>query len=643
MFGVKLIRESCRRDKAGNLEHPDMSVMDLILGRPLTLAQEGEQKVGPMGGVPIFGLDALSSAAYGPEAALTILIPLGTVGLGYIVPISASIIVLLTIVYFSYRQTIAAYPAGGGSYTVAQQNLGEKAGLLAAAALMIDYILTVAVGISAGVGALVSAMPRLQAYTVSMCLGILVLLSLVNLRGVREASFVFMVPTYLFVGCLLSLTGWGFVKALLAAGHPLAIVNPPPLPQPQEAASAWIVLKAFASGCTALTGVEAVSNGVQAFREPVVVSARRTLTVIIAILIVLLAGIGFLVYTYQIGATPPGQSGYQSVLSQLAKAVAGEGFFYYLTIASILIALSFSANTAFADFPRLCRAVAMDGYLPRSFTNRGRRLVYSEGIIVLTIFSGILLWGFGGITDRLIPLYAVGAFMAFTLSQAGMVAHWKRTRGGPKGSLFINGGGALATLATVAIIIAAKFREGAWVTLLLLAVLLGLMTAVRHHYDRIEKELVTSAFARIQRSAPPLVVVPIDSWNRVSHKALGFALSLSSEVQALHVQCEETEELRKVWRVHVEEPVRKAGGPLPELVVLPSPYRFVLQPIVDHVLALERQHTNRNIAVVIPHLVEPRWYNYFLHNQRGDLLAAFLFLEGDRRIVTINVPWYLHE
>ncbi len=546
------------------------------------------------------------------------------------------------LLYFSYRQTIAAYPAGGGSYTVANQNLGAKAGLLAAAALMLDYILTVAVGISAGVGALVSAVPKLQPYMVSTCLGILVLLTLVNLRGLREASFVFMVPTYLFVGCLLSLTGWGVVKALLAAGHPLAIVNPPPLPQPQETASAWIVLKAFASGCTALTGVEAVSNGVQAFREPVVVSARRTLTVIIAILIVLLAGIAFLVHTYQIGATPPGQSGYQSVLSQLTKAVAGEGFFYYLTIASILIALSFSANTAFADFPRLCRAVAMDGYLPRSFANRGRRLVYSEGIIVLTIFSGILLWGFGGITDRLIPLYAVGAFIAFTLSQAGMVAHWKRTRGGPKGSIFINGVGGLATLATVAIIIAAKFREGAWVTLLLLAVLLGLMTAVQRHYDRIEKELATS-FARIHRSAPPLVVVPIDSWNRVSQNALGFALSLSSEVQALHVQCAETEKLRKAWRVQVEEPVRRVGGSLPVLVVLPSPYRFVLQPIVDHVLKLERQHTNRNIAVVIPHLVEPRWYNYFLHNQRGDLLAAFLFLKGDRRIVTINVPWYLHK
>src|SRR5579862_523523 len=214
-----------------------MSILDVILGRPLDSAQDGEQKVGPVGGVPIFGLDALSSAAYGPEAALTILIPLGTVGLGYIVPVSTSIIVLLTVVYFSYRQTIAAYPAGGGSYTVAHQNLGAKAGLLAAAALMIDYILTVAVGISAGVGALVSAVPNLQAHTVSMCLGILALLTLVNLRGIREASFVFMVPTYLFVGCLLSLSGWGVVKALLATGHPLAIVNPPPLPQPQEAAS----------------------------------------------------------------------------------------------------------------------------------------------------------------------------------------------------------------------------------------------------------------------------------------------------------------------------------------------------------------------------------------------------------------------
>jgi amino acid transporter len=621
-----------------------MSILDVILGRPLDTAQEGEQKVGPVGGVPIFGLDALSSAAYGPEAALTILIPLGVAGLQNIIPISASIIVLLTIVYFSYRQTIAAYPAGGGSYTVAHENLGAKPGLLAAAALMIDYILTVAVGISAGVGALVSAMPTLQAYTLSICLSILILLSLINLRGVREASFVFMLPTYLFVGCLLSLTGWGGLKVLLSAGHPQAVINPVQLPAAQESVSAWILLKAFASGCTALTGVEAVSNGVQAFREPVVTSARRTLTVIIAILIVLLAGIAYLVHAYQIGATPPGQSGYQSMLSQLTKAVAGEGVFYYLTIASILIALSFSANTAFADFPRLCRAVAVDGYLPRSFTNRGRRLVYSEGIIVLTIFSGVLLWAFGGITDHLIPLYAVGAFMAFTLSQAGMVAHWKRTAPGRmSGSLFVNGLGALATLGTVGVIIVAKFREGAWVTLLLLALLLGLMTAVRRHYDRIEKELIAPASAKIQRASQLLVVIPVESWNKVSQKALGFALSLSPNVQAVHIQCDGTDELLKAWRLQVEEPARKAGAPIPELVVVQSPYRFVVQPIVDHVLALESQNLQRTIAVVIPHLVEPRWYNYFLHNQRGDLLAGLLFLKGDRRIVTINVPWYLRE
>ena len=621
-----------------------MSVTDFLLGRPLDTAEEGEQKVGPVGGVPIFGLDALSSAAYGPEAALTILVPLGAVGLQYIVPISASIIVLLTIVYFSYRQTIAAYPAGGGSYTVAHENLGAKPGLLAAAALMIDYILTVAVGISAGVGALVSAMPMLQPYTLSMCLCILMLLSLINLRGLREASFVFMIPTYLFVGCLLGLTGCGVLKALLSGGHPQAVINPVPLPDAHESVSAWLLLKAFASGCTALTGVEAVSNGVQAFREPVVASARRTLTVIIAVLIVLLAGIAFLVHVYHIGAMPPGEPGYQSVLSQLTKAVAGEGVFYYLTIASILIALSFSANTAFADFPRLCRAVATDGYLPRSFTNRGRRLVYSEGIIVLTIFSSILLWAFGGITDRLIPLYAVGAFMAFTLSQAGMVAHWKRmARGRMSGSLFVNGLGALATFATVGVIVVAKFREGAWVTLLLLAILLGLMTAVRDHYDRVEKELIAPPSAKIHRSPQPLVVVPVESWNKVSQKALGFALSLSSDVHAVHIQCEGTDELLKAWRLQADEPARKVGTAIPELVVVRSRYRFVVQPIVDHVLALESQHPNRTIAVVIPHLVEPRWYNYFLHNQRGDLLAGLLFLKGDRRIVTINVPWYLSE
>src|SRR5882762_6384470 len=463
-----------------------MSFLDFLLGRPLASDEARAEQVGVSAGIPIFGLDALSSAGYGPEAALTLLIPLGAAGIAYMVPISMSIIVLLTIVYFSYRQTIQAYPGGGGSYTVARQNLGVSAGLLAAAALMIDYLLVVAVGISAGVGALVSAVPSLQQHTLSLCLGILVLITLINLRGVRETGLIFMAPTYLFVGCLFLAIVMGFFKTFMAGGHPSPVEPHPRIAVATAAWSGWLVLQAFASGCTAMTGVEAVSNGVKAFHEPVVPTARRTLTIIIALLVVLLAGIAYLVRAYGIQATDPGLRGYQSVLSMLLAAVAGRGIFYYVSIGSILLVLALSANTAFADFPRLCRAIGQNNYLPHSFATRGRRLVYSQGIYVLAGLAGLLLILFGGVTDRLIPLFAVGAFLAFTLSQAGMVGHWKRVGGpGATRSIIVNGIGAIATGITVVVVLSAKFVEGAWVTMLLVPGLFVVMGFVRRHYLRV--------------------------------------------------------------------------------------------------------------------------------------------------------------
>src|SRR5579863_4630905 len=320
-----------------------MSIIDFIFGRPLATWQERAEQIGPLSGIPIFGLDALSSAGYGPEAALAIVMSLGILGPGYIVPISTSIVILLAIVYFSYLQTIGAYPGGGGSYTVAHENLGESASLFAAAALMIDYILTVAVGISAGVGALVSAFPGLQPHTLSLCLGILVFIALINLRGLREAGALFMLPTFLFVGTLLLTIVIGLVRSALHGGHPAPVVPPHPLPSAGIAVGGWLLLQSFSSGCTAMTGVEAVSNGVRAFREPGVKNAKVTLTVIIAILMMLLLGIAFLVRVYSIGATDPNQPGYESVLSQLLAAVAGKGVFYYVSIASILLILSLSA------------------------------------------------------------------------------------------------------------------------------------------------------------------------------------------------------------------------------------------------------------------------------------------------------------
>jgi amino acid transporter len=403
-----------------------MRVLDLLLGRPLASDEARGEQIGSWVGIPVFGLDALSSAAYGPEAALTLLIPLGAAGIAYIVPISMSIIVLLAIVYFSYRQTIQAYPGGGGSYTVARQNLGVSAGLLAAAALMIDYVLVVAVGISAGVGALVSAVPRLQPRTLLLCLVILAIITLVNLRGVRETGLLFTAPTYLFIGCLLLAVALGVVRTLASGGHPVGVAPLPRLPLLAAAPGVWLLLQAFASGCTAMTGVEAVSNGVTAFREPVVRTARRTLTIVIVILAVLLAGIAYLVHAYGIAATNPGQSGYQSVLSMLLGAVAGRGVLYYVSIASILLVLALSANTAFADFPRLCRAIAQNNYLPHAFATRSRRLVYSYGIYLLAGLAGILLILFRGVTDRLIPLFAVGAFLAFTSRDGGSLEASRR-------------------------------------------------------------------------------------------------------------------------------------------------------------------------------------------------------------------------
>lgn len=620
-----------------------MQMLNLLFGRPLASSEDRAEHVGPSAGVSIFGLDALSSAAYGPEAALTLLIPLGLVGIHLIVPVITAIILLLTIVYFSYRQTIDAYPNGGGSYTVATENLGDNAGLLAAAALMIDYVLTAAVGISAGVGALISAVPSLQPHTLGICLGILALLTLINLRGVHDTGVVFMIPTYLFVITLLVVIGVGLFHAISSGGHPAAAIAPSVLPPATAAITLWLLLKVFASGCTAMTGVEAVSNGVTAFRDPTTKNAKRTLTIIIFLLIVLLAGIAVLCRAYSIGATDPNSSQYQSVLSQLTAAVMGKGIFYDVTIASILLVLSLSANTAFADFPRLTRAIALRNYLPHVFVLRGRRLLYSYGIFALVFLTGLLLTIFRGITDRLIPLYAIGAFLAFTLSQAGMVMHWKKNPvAGSRRRIIVNGVGAVATGITLTVVLVAKFVEGAWITALLIPLLILLMRAVRRHYDRVEKLTASNAPLVIQESKPPLVVIPIDHWSRITEKGIQFALSISTEIEAVHVASEEDqEEINARWDMHVGSPLRAANLHVPKLTVLRSPYRFIVAPLVQYIIDLEAKHPTRMIAVLVPELVVRRWYQNLLHNQRAGLLKVALLLKGDRRIIVINIPWYL--
>ena len=629
-----------------------MSYLEKLLGPTLASHEEEDQKVGPLAGIPMLGLDALSSAAYGPEAALTLLLPLGALGLAYIGPITLVILALLAILYLSYRQTIAAYPSGGGSYTVAKENLGTRPGLLAAASLLLDYVLNVAVGIAAGVGALVSAAPSLHGHVLALCLGILALLTLVNLRGVREAGIVFILPTYLFVGTLALTLVIGLVRATLSGGHPHPVETPPAVPLATAGVSLWLLMRAFANGCTAMTGVEAISNGISAFAKPAVPNAQRTLTWIVVILGLLLGGIAYLCRAYGIAATDPDGANYQSVLSMLVAAVAGRGVFYYVTLASVLAVLSLSANTSFAGFPRLCRLLAQDNFLPFAFGNRGRRLVYSLGIAILAVLSGLLLVAFGGITDRLIPLFAIGAFGAFTLSQAGMVTYWRthpaetpQGQASNRTSLAINAIGAVATGIALAVVLATKFREGAWITLLLIPGLLILFERTKGHYVRVAEQISHRRPLDFSRLKPPVVVVPMRQWSIITEKALRFGLEMSPDVLAVHVSAteDEADHLRLRWADYVEEPARVAGVPCPRLLVRSSPYRRLFHPLFDVISELESEHLDRMIAVIIPELVGSHWYDYLLHNQRATALKAALLLHGDQRVVVVNVPWYLSD
>jgi amino acid transporter len=631
------------------------SLLRLILGRPLANREQTRKKIGTLEGVPAMGLDALASSAYGPEAALTILIPLGAAGVGYLVPIIAVIVALLTILYLSYRQTIQAYPSSGGAYTVAKENLGTGASLLAAAALMIDYILNVAVAISAGIAALVSAIPPLAAYTLPLCLGALALITIANLRGTGEAGRLWMLPTYAFLASFAFLIGIGLYRSVVAGGHPVPIDAPPSLAQATAGVSLWILLRSFASGCTAMTGIEAVSNGVGAFRDPTTKHALRTLTAIVVALGLLLAGIGYLAQAYGIGAMDQTQAGYQSILSQLAAAVSGRGIIYYVAIGSLLCVLVLSANTSFVDFPRMCRLIARDDFLPRSFAVSGRRLVFSVGILYLAATSGLLLVAFDGITDRLIPLFAIGAFLTFTLSQSGMVVHWHRQqRKTPMLSkriavrLAMNALGAIATAAALAVILAAKFVEGAWITVLMIPCVIFLLVKIHQYYGEIGALTRKSGPLDLARIEPPIVIVPTEEWSRLTDKALNFAARISPDVIGLHLTAltgasDEDKEalLREQWRVDVEEPARAAGVAPPRLVLLQSSYRRVHIPLLNFIGEIEAKRPGRMIAVLIPELIKIRWWQHILHTHRARHLRTALLRYGGSRVVVMNIPWYL--
>ncbi len=621
-----------------------MAFIDVLFGRPLASSEERAEHIGVAAGIPIFGLDGLTSAAYGPEVAMTLLIPLGVGGVMYGWKIISAILVLLTIVYFSYRQTIAAYPHGGGSYTVATENLGDHAGLLAAAALMIDYILTAAVGVSAGVTALTSQYPILQPHTLLLCLAILAILAIVNMRGVKDTGAAFIAPTFLFVGTLLTVIGVGFYKSYIAHWHPIPMATMPPAPLATVGMlGTWMLIKAFASGCAAMTGVEAVSNGVMAFGEPRTKKAQRTLTVIIGILMVLLFGISYLAKTYMVMPMDPDEPHFQSLLSLLVKAVFGRGWFYFLTMDSVLLALALSANTAFADFPRLTRAIAMHNYLPHVFILRGRRLLFSHGIYALTGFTAVILILSRGVTDWLIPLYAIGAFLAFTLSQAGMVVHWKRSEDhkGQHWHMFVNGTGAVATGITTVVVLVAKFRAGAWVTALLVPTLILLMMGVKRHYSRVARETEDPTPLRLTGLQPPIVLIPMARWDKITEKAMRFGMLMGEDIRVVHVDADDADVLGKVWNEMVLKPVHEHGMKEPRLVTLKSTYRTLLMPLMDYILKVEEENPGRKIAVLLPELVVRHWWENALHNQRVQLLKLVLLLRGNQRIVVVNIPWYL--
>ena len=465
----------------------------------------------------------------------------------------------------------------------------------------------------------------------------------------REAGLAFVVPTYLFVATLAVVIVVGLAKALVAGGHPAPVEVPPSVPVASAGVGFWLLLRAFANGCTAMTGVEAISNGITAFRQPAVANAQRTLAAVVAVLSVLLLGIALLCRAYSIVAMDPDGADYQSVLSLLTAAVAGRGPFYYVTMGAVIAVVCLSANTSFADFPRLCRLLALDNFLPYAFASRSRRLVNSNGILVLAAMSAALLVAFGGVTDRLIPLFAIGAFGAFTLSQAGMVAHWRtldRSGGGVpahRASMVVNAVGAASTGLVLAVVLVTKFAEGAWIVLLLIPALYWLFGRIRRHYAFVREQTDCALPLAPGDLRPPVVVVVMRRWSTITRNALHFALTLSDEVVAVHVtaDAEEGRHLADKWRRFVEAPLSNDARPHPRLLFVESPYRLFLDPLFDALARIGGEHPGRTVAVVVPELAGGRWYDYVLHNQRSTALKAALLLRGDQRTVVINVPWHL--
>jgi amino acid transporter len=623
---------------------PEKSWRWWLLGRPLSSADAPHQTIGKLIGLAVFSSDAMSSVAYGPQEMMVVLLAAGTVALHLAFPVAIGIVVLLAILTFSYQQTIHAYPGGGGAYIVARDNLGDLSALTASAALLTDYILTVSVSIASGVDQIVSAFPTLLPYKVEIAVSMVLLVMLINLRGVRESGITFAIPTYFFLVMIFTTVIFGFFRYLTGG---LGTVIDAPIIQngTLQTLSVFLILRAFANGTTSLTGVEAISNGITAFKEPRSKNAAATLLMMAGILGSLLLGITFL--ATKVGAIP---SGAETIISQLTRTVYGDrNILYLLTLISTTVILMMAANTAFADFPRLGALVARDGFLPRQLSFRGSRLVFTYGIIALAMIASGLLIGFHADVTGLIPLYAIGVFLSFTLSQAGMARRWWKSGhlkpgeevieagstvtydNGWHHKMIINAIGSVSSFVVMIVFAVTKFRDGAWIVILLTPILVTIFFAIHHHYKSLGKQLSLAEHYTTRAISHNRVIIPIAGVHRGTLEALRFASTISKDVTAVHISIDDVEKLK------VEERWEKWGNGV-RLVILNSPYRLFLEPLLDYIDNLEEIiQPNELITIVVPQFIPHHWWQTFLHTRTAEALRKELLTRDN--IVITEVPY----
>lgn len=604
----------------------------VLFGPRLRTEQEMQERVGTLKGLAVFASDNISSSAYATEEIMRMLVLASIGALALTMPLSIAIVVILAIVVISYRQVIYAYPNGGGSYVVAHENLGPVAGLAAGAALLTDYILTVAVSTSAGIAAITSAFPEIYSQRVPISVAVVALMTILNLRGIQESGNIFAAPTYLYVIAIIGLLGIGFYR--MATGTMPDYV-PPPVWLSQEGTqplTVLLILRAFASGSVALSGTEAVSNGVPAFRPPEVKNSQTVLVLMGTLFGTLFLGISF--FASRIGIVPdPTET--ETVLSQLTRVmIGGSSPYYFLVQFSTAVILVLAANTAFNGFPRLASVMAADGYLPNQFQYRGDRLAFSVGIIVLALVSALLIVAFSGSVTGLIPLYTIGVFVAFTLSQSGLVRHWHRLRAEERGWQWraaVNGLGAIATGVVALVVAISKFALGAWMVLILIPLLMAMMWGIQHHYRKMREELAPGPPALpLPRIRPPYVLVPLSRLDRATLQTLAFARSISPEVTAVHVSVDprDAAEMRQAWE--------QWGIDVP-MVIVESPYRALIPPLMAYIDAMDKQDPGRPITVVLTEIIPEHFWDYFLHNQSALRLKLKLFFRPNT--IVIDVPY----